>query len=250
MPESSGRASYDTIKLIMREIGTLPTLMESLDDTIVFCIRFGGCICHFLIGATTAEAASLQGYWRLNETSIASPAVDSSGNLPPGTYAAGTDPTVAGPFAGFGTGADFPGGAGEINVGGGATLNFLNNFSVSGWMDLNNTSGKNSLIGNGTNGWGVRSSGTALQITTFGETDYTGTSGTLSATAGWQHVVVVLDASNDATFYVDGAPAGFVTNSDPANQGSLDFVIGAPASGNTSEDMDGSVDDLRFTHRR
>lgn len=194
-----------------------------------------------VVVGTLAQAAPLAGYWRLNEVSTASGAVDSTGNVPDGIYAATVDPTVLGPNPGFGTGAEFFGN-GDVNIGRGTVLNFKNNFSTSAWVNFDNFSGKHSYLGH-TN-WAVRSAGDAPEITTFGVKDYTGTGGALMTAGTWYHVVTVMDANNDVQFYVDGAPAGFVTHTAPAAAGSNPFAIGARSPGDTFESMDGRVDDV------
>ena len=196
-----------------------------------------------MLTSAIASAAPLAGYWQLNETSTAQPAVDSSGNIAAGTYNVAVNPNVPGPFAGFGTGAQFPAGAGDVNIGGGSQLNFVSDFSVSGWINLDNLSGKHTLIGNGGGGWGVRSNGSAPQITTFGVKDYDGTAGTLTA-GMWHHLVVVLDSANDAHFYVDGAPAGISLHNANALGSAASFAIGAVSPGNASESMSGLIDDV------
>jgi hypothetical protein len=191
--------------------------------------------------ATLAQAATLVGHWQLEETNITQGALDASGTSADGAYSAGSDPNVIG-VPGFGSGAFFSGSNSFINIGAGSALNLQNDFSVMGWMNLSNTSGKHSMIGNPS--WAVRSTGTAPQITTFGVKDYTGTSGTLVA-GQWTHVAVTLDSNNDAQFYVNGNPAGFVTHSAPANSNTGDFAIGRRAPGNGSERMVGWIDDVR-----
>ena len=192
-----------------------------------------------------ANAAPLDAYWQLNEVSTASPAVDSTGNLAAGTYGAGVDPTVAGPFAGFGTGANFSGAAdSNIGVGGGTSLNFTNDFSTSAWVNFDNFAGKHSYLGN--LGWALRNQGNGTgtpHITTFGVKDYFGNAGELS-TGTWHHVVTVLDSNNDLTFYVDGAFAGTDAHNAPASGNSTSFAIGSRQPGNGFESMVGSADDI------
>ncbi len=193
-----------------------------------------------------APAAILLGHWQLEETSTDMGAVDSSGTNPPGVYGTGedggVDPDVLGPL-GFGSAARFAADGYDVNVGAGSTLGLQNNFTVTAWARFDNVSGKHSILGNP--GWAVRSSGSAPQITTFGVLDYTGTSDTLQPNR-WTHVAVVLDASNDAQFYVNGQPAGLVSHTSPANPNAADFAIGARSPGNASESMVGVIDDVRF----
>ncbi len=54
----------------------------------------------------------------------------------------------------------------------------------------------------------------------------------------------MLDTNNDVQFYVDGAPAGFVTHNNDANGSSAPFAIGAVVPGQASESMAGVVDDV------
>lgn len=195
-----------------------------------------------ILSAPASAIPNLVGHWQLEETNVGLPAVDSSGTNAAGTYGAGVNPDLTGP-EGFGTGAHFAQLANtNINIGSGSVLNMQNDFSVAAWIKLGDTAGKHSIIGNPS--WAVRSSGTALQITTFGVKDYTSTGGVLSA-GGWNHVAVALDANNDAQFYVNGVDVGLVTHGAPANSNASDFAIGARTVGNAFEAFFGAIDDVR-----
>lgn len=185
------------------------------------------------------HAATLVGHWKLEETSTAQGAVDSSGTKPDGVYAAGVDPNVSGP-TGFGSAAEFFGNGSDINIGAG--INFTNNFSVTAWVNFNDLSQHN-IIGNAT-GSAFRNSGNKLQFTNFGKQDYTST-GTLTAGV-WTHVAAVVDANNDGQLYINGVDAGLVPHNAAGNGSNAPYAIGALGPGNTSNGMVGLIDDVRI----
>jgi hypothetical protein len=202
------------------------------------------CCVGLLVGLCASHGpvwgAPLEGYWRLNETSTAQPAVEETGNIPSGTYSAGVVLGVASPFPGFGTAASFNGSS-SVNIGGGAVLNNASNFTVSSWVNYDNMVNKHTIIG-AAGSWAMRSLNTSPEITAFGVLDYDGPAGTFTA-GNWYHFVTVLDASNDARFYVNGVLVGTVPHTVAANTPANAFAIGAVGPGG-GETMQGDIDDV------
>lgn len=202
------------------------------------------CTAALFIGVCAIEnwtqAAPLEGYWRLNENSTASPAVEETGNIPSGTYSAGMVLGVASPFPEFGTAASFNGSS-SVNIGGGSVLNNASNFTVSAWVTFDNLTGKHTVIG-AAGLWAMRSLGTAPEITAFGVLDYDGPANTFVPNT-WYHFVTTLDSSNDARFYVNGVLVATVPHTVAANTSPNAFAIGAVGPGG-GETMQGDVDDV------
>ncbi|HEX5175483.1 MAG TPA: LamG domain-containing protein [Chthoniobacteraceae bacterium] len=151
-----------------------------------------------------------------------------------GTYETGVTPRGrAGPswVPGPGLVAEFSGSI-NGNISFPTPLNLgANGYTVEAWINptlssLQNTS-RILASGRGLNGYGFgTAAGGELVFTSFGVKDYFTTTLTLLPNQ-WSYVGVVLDASNDANFYVNGALAEIVTGIDPTLAPSLNFSIGS-----------------------
>jgi len=98
----------------------------------------------------------------------------------------------------------------------------------------------------------IRDTSGILEFTTKGVFDYV--SATASLTAGvWTHLAVVLDASFDATFFVNGVQKDTIANASPgvANTTQATFIGASANNGATPSRYwwDGKIDDLRIYGR-
>lgn len=170
------------------------------------------------------------GFWILSDATTT--AADSSGNAFNGTYESGVTPRgTAGPawVPGSGLVADFDG-SGNITFQ--APLNLgANGYTIQAWIKPTLASLQNPTrivaSGRGGDGYGFgTTSGGDLIFTTFSVADYVTTTVTLLPNQ-WQYVGVVLDAGNDAHFYVNGALAESVAGILPTQTPSQDFTLGS-----------------------
>jgi hypothetical protein len=128
-------------------------------------------------------------------------------------------------------------------------------FTVSAWINPDSLSNGTIVSHARTTNNGFRittqSNGTIL-FTTWNVKDYIGTVSALSA-GKWQHVVVTLDANDDASFYVNGVFVETVTHTAPALVNSDDvFMIGAATvslSSTLTSLFNGKIDDVRIYNR-
>ena len=175
-----------------------------------------------------------QGFWILNDApGSPATAVDSSVNGFNGTYQSGVTPQgIAGPswVPASGLVASFNG-SGNISFP--APLNLgANGYSIEAWINptlasLQNTS-RVVASGRGVDGYGFgTAAGGQLIFSTFAQQDYETTLTVPLLPNQWYYVGVVLDASNDASFYVNGALRQTVTGTPPTNPPTLDFSIGS-----------------------
>lgn len=130
-----------------------------------------------------------------------------------------------------------------------------NNFSISMWINPDVASGR--IFGSDRDfstsrnfAFGIDASNSnRLLLTTWGELDYDLPGSAPSIPTGsFSHVGVVLDSSNDATYYLNGVAIGTVTNTDPGNitTPTNPFFIngGSATDGTASGTYDGIIDDL------
>ncbi len=154
-----------------------------------------------------------QGFWILNDApGTTTTAVDSSVNGFDGTYGPGVTPQgIAGPswVPGSGLVADFTGGTISFT----APLNLgPDGYTIEAWIDptLSGLTQTTRIVasGSGFNGYGFgTTSGGGLMFTSFSRQDYQAAGVTLLPNQ-WQYVGVVIDASDDANFYVNGVLGG------------------------------------------
>lgn len=180
-----------------------------------------------------------EGFWILNEA--ATTAVDSSVNAFDGTYGPGVTPQgIAGPswVPPSGLVADFTGGTISFPT----ALNLGDNgYTIQAWINptLLSLTQTTRIVasGNGFNGYGFgTAAGGGLVFTTFAQKDYFTTGVTLLPNQ-WYYVGVVLDASNDASFYVNGSLVESVAGIQPTISPTPDFTIGdqSPGLGHNDE---------------
>jgi hypothetical protein len=189
-----------------------------------------------------------KGFWILNDApGSPATAVDSSVNSFNGTYGPGVTPQgVSGPswVPAPGLVANFTGGtvsfATPLNLG-------ANGYTLEAWVNpsLASLTQTTRIVasGSGLNGYGFgTASGGRLVFTTFAQHDYFTTGVTLLPNQ-WQYVGIVLDASNDANFYVNGAFLQTVAGTLPTNPPTPDFTFGnqSPGPGHTDEIYQGGL---------
>lgn len=180
---------------------------------------------------------SPDGFWLLNDSG--STAFDSSANAFHGTFGLGiTQQGIAGPAWASGFVADFNGGnisfPTYLDLGGFG-------FTIQAWINptalsLTQTT-RIVASGSGFDGYGFgTAAGGELLLTQFTVQDYFSTSLNLLPNQ-WYYVGVVVDADNDAHFYVNGAFMETVEGSAQSLASLQDFTIGnqSPGLGHTDE---------------
>jgi hypothetical protein len=127
----------------------------------------------------------------------------------------------------------------------------IQNFSVSAWIKPSSLGGVQRIVAHArksnNDGFGFGTNGTNLQFKTFGVNNYE-TSSTSLQNNVWQHVVAVLNSSNQVAFYVDGLLDSVVTHTSPGEVNSDDeLLIGGttgPSSHSLTELFVGSIDEV------
>jgi len=174
-----------------------------------------------------------RGFWVLNDApGSPATAVDGSPSGFNGTYQSGVTPQgIAGPswVPGSGSVANFNGSGNitfpaPLNLGG-------NGYTVEAWINPTLASLQNPsrfvASGRASDGYGFgTTAGGELIFTTFAQFDYVTTTLTLLPNQ-WYYVGVVLDASNDANFYVNGSPVETVNGIQQTRPPALNFNIGS-----------------------
>jgi hypothetical protein len=188
------------------------------------------------------------GFWILNDVSgPPTTAIDSSGNSFNGTYGPGVTPQgIAGPswVQPSGLVANFTGGTisfpTPLNLG-------SNGYTIEAWINpsLLSLTETTRIVasGNGGDGYGFGTApGAGLLFTTFAQLDYFTTGLTLLPNQ-WQYVGVVLDASNDANFYVNGSLVETVAGLQQTHAPTRNFTIGdqSPGIGHNPEIYTGGL---------
>jgi hypothetical protein len=189
-----------------------------------------------------------EGFWVLNDPFAIPPtADDSSANGFDGTFELGVTPRgIAGPpwVPPPGVVANFSGGTISFST----PLNLgANGFTIEAWINptlasLQNTS-RIVASGTGFDGYGFgTASGGRLVFTSFSRQDYF-TTGVTVLPNQWQYVGVVLDASNDANFYVNGSLVGTIPGTLSTEPPTANFTIGnqSPGFGHTDEIFTGGL---------
>jgi len=134
-----------------------------------------------------------------------------------------------------------------------STLDLTNNFTLEAWVKTSSSnwdgiarilSSRDNYFGGGI-GFGRYGSG--LIFTTYGVNDYY-SAGDLLKPEEWAHIAVSLDASNDASFYVNGQPAGFVSAFAPGQSTTRPLHIGV-CPVDPSENWNGVIDELRIWNK-
>ena len=151
------------------------------------------------------------------------------------------DSSEINPFGGYAL--DFDGNDDYVDCGTGSDLSLTTGFTLEAWVRPDSLSGIRRIVAKGApGGYGFGQNAGRLRFTTFGIKDYD-TAGVYLTVGVWTHVAVVLDASNDAHFYVNGLPVETIAGTNPANTTAMPFNIGRLA--NNIEYWDGLIDELR-----
>ncbi|MBI1369781.1 MAG: hypothetical protein GC162_14140 [Planctomycetes bacterium] len=196
---------------------------------------------------TLATVPHLVAYYALDEKS-GTKAYDSSGYQANGTHTgdAVNAPTVGNASVGpeFGSSYHFNGTNQEVNAHNVDFGNLTSNFTVSAWINPDDTNGIQRIFSStastsGT-GWGLGLNGDKLRFTAFGKKDYDIAA---SIQAGvWSFVSVVFDSGFDATFYVNGVNIGTVAGTLAPGVTPDIFRIG---NGPGGENFAGYIDEVR-----
>ncbi len=196
---------------------------------------------------TTVLGDNPQGFWILNDApATTTTAVDSSVNGFNGTYGLGvTEQGIAGPsWIPSGLAADFTGGTVSFT----APLNLgPDGYTIEAWIDptLSSLTQTTRIVDSGTglNGYGFGTAdGGGLVFTSFSRQDYHTTGVTLLPNQ-WQYVGVVVDASDDANFYVNGVLEETVAGTLSTTAPTGNFTLGnqSPGPGHTDEIYTGGM---------
>jgi hypothetical protein len=188
-----------------------------------------------------------QGFWILNDApGTTTTAVDSSVNGFNGTYGTGvTGQGIAGPsWVPSGLTADFTGGTISFT----APLNLgPDGYTIEAWIDptVSSLTQTTRIVasGDGLNGYGFgTASGGGLVFTSFSRQDYIATGLTLLPNQ-WQYIGVVVDASDDANFYVNGVLEETVAGTLSTTAPTRNFTLGnqSPGPGHTDEIYTGGL---------
>jgi hypothetical protein len=212
------------------------------------------------------------GYWRLGEDGTNPVAADSSGSVTPmgrnGIYSRGVTSGVPGAIKGDpDTASSFDGMTSYVDIKGGPTgstanpYNLINTpigFSLEAWV-INNGVIESTVVGrilstrvlppatSGGYGLGVLSSNNNVRFTTFGVKDYDSSLTNIAVDGNWHHIVVVLDSTNTATFYLDGQLTDSIPFSSPVRPSPTDLCIGrnpVPDGSLFYEYWNGSIDEV------
>ena len=188
------------------------------------------------------------GFWLLNDApGSPTTALDRSGSGFNGVYGPGVTPQgIAGPswVPGSGLVADLTGGT----IGFPSSLNLgPNGYTIEAWINPTLSSLQNTSrvvdSGTGFNGYGFgTASGGRLEFSSFTQQDYF-TTGVTVLPNQWQYVGVVLDANNNANFYVNGLLVQTVAGTLPTQPPTTNFTFGnqSPGLGHTDEIFTGGV---------
>lgn len=194
----------------------------------------------------TVLAAGPRAYWKLGEQA-GSPLASDLVNGLSGTYNAGVAPGAEGAILTNGdTAAQFNGVDGFIDVDYRPALNLSNNFTIEAWIFPNSVSGIRRIVGNPASGggFGFGLIDGRLRFTTYTIQDYD--TQPVLAPEQWYHVAVVFDASNDASFYVNGEFFQRINGSLAVRSSNQRFLIGA---GPDYEPFSGRLDEVAIFAR-
>ncbi|MCP3915912.1 MAG: LamG domain-containing protein [bacterium] len=182
----------------------------------------------------------LRAHYKLDETA-GTTAADSSGQGNPGTYAGGYTLGQPGADAGTNTSVGFNGSDARAAVPTSPALDDLrSDLTIAAWVRPAGYSGLQRIFANSF-GWGFGLSGDKAHYSMAG-LDYT--SGATIPLDVWTHLAVVVDAANDAMFYVDGASAGTIVHGAMSNDPAPTWFVGTATTGG-GEFWDGRLDDVQ-----
>ena len=197
-------------------------------------------------------------YWRLGDSSSSPLATESSGftaNGNNGFYTRGVTGGVTGAINGDSdTAASFDGATAFVVIPN--TTNGLfdlkSSFTLEAWVINGGQSGvgqagrifSNRQPGGNGFGLGILHVGTPdrVRFTTFGILDYDSNQTIVPEDGAWHHLVLVMDASFAANFYLDGVLTDTIPGSRASGSSPADLNIGRNP-GTTAEYFNGSIDE-------
>ncbi|HLJ95045.1 MAG TPA: LamG domain-containing protein [Gemmataceae bacterium] len=202
------------------------------------------------------------GYYRLGEAQADSVAFDSSGYqfTRNGVYSRGVVNGVAGAIKGdTDTAANFDGMTSFVAVDSGQSspFNNTNSFSLEAWViNAGSLENYSRIIStrvlppatSGGFGLGIVGASNNARFTTFGVKDYDSSATNIPVDGMWHHLVVVMDSTNTANFFLDGQQTDAIPFASPCRTSPSDLFIGRnPVSdGNPGlyEYWNGSIDEV------
>lgn len=123
-----------------------------------------------------------------------------------------------------------------------------NGFTIEAWVRLDSIAGKQLIFSkrrpSPLSGFVLFNLDGKLRFTTLGVQSYT-TSAIVLSSQTWTHVALVFDASNDATFYINGAFVETISGSQPAVTGNGRVHLGR-TSPDGADYLAGEIDDVRI----
>ncbi len=185
----------------------------------------------------------LVGYWQFEDDRFA---VDSSTSGQRfSRYIRGVTPSMDG-APGFGSGAHFDGETGRIRTRHGISPidHLTNDFTVMAWMKPESLHEKQYIFDASSRwaGWSWGTNGTSLELNVPGIHNFVHPV-PLKADE-WVHTAIVLDAENDASFFVDGRLIGQQAHYAPARPASSSLCIGGPCSHLEDSHFHGTLDEV------
>ncbi len=143
-----------------------------------------------------------------------------------------------------GTGLDFDGIDDYVVVADKAPLDLTNTFTIEAWINpVSLSASLTRILGKG-DAYSFGLTNSIIRFTAQSVMDYD-----LSYavnTGEWTHIAVVMDASNDVTFYVNGINRGTVAGATPVSVSAIDLYIGATSAGGGIEFFEGQIDEVRI----
>ncbi|MCB9850015.1 MAG: Ig-like domain-containing protein [Phycisphaerales bacterium] len=204
----------------------------------------------FTIATADAEDAipPLIAHYRLDE-SAGPTAVDSSSSHLDGMYIGTPAFSQSGAASETATSVAFAGSGESIELGSPLTLSkLINDFSVAMWIKPTVAGGNRVIFGaswHDYNGWSLRLTGDQLTLERLGPSQLYNSGVTIPLNT-WTHIAAVYDASNDVTFYVNGAPIATIAGDHPASLATEPWYI---AGNGTGDDFVGNIDDVQVYGR-
>ena len=121
-------------------------------------------------------------------------------------------------------------------------------FSLEIWVKPSSLAGIRTLFSRGTGSYQLRiGSGQQLQLVREAQAVLGGSTGLISTTDEWHHIVMTRAASGETIFYIDGQPAGTFTGGVLNAVSSSTLFIGA--RGTSGESVNGVVDEAAAYNR-
>lgn len=145
------------------------------------------------------------------------------------------------------TSLSFDGETGYVKIDYDSVFDLTNNFTIEAWIAPGQLSGIQRIFVK-PNAYGLGLNGKGIRFSTYNRQDYDTPEVEGFSDGGWHHLAVVLDANNDASFYVDGEFLVTIPGSAPANQNQSACQIGAGKQNGTDiiEYWKGNLADIRL----